>query len=74
MSGYRRPKIGRIRNGALRTNQGPSQNLNEPEPAAIKGTRDARQAFKPVRTTELVIPTNPSLAAPNEPYVPQQTS
>jgi hypothetical protein len=45
-------KLGSIRNGALRTNQGPSQDLNEPEPAATKGTRDAQQA--------------PSLAEPNE--------
>jgi hypothetical protein len=42
------------RNGALSTNQGPSQNLNGPEPAATKGTRDAQQALRlePVRTDE----------------------
>ncbi len=61
-SRYRRPKIGRIRNGALRTNQGPSQNLNEPElteiakrtreTAAAERTRRGQQAFKPVRANE----------------------
>jgi hypothetical protein len=44
MSRYRRPEIGRIRNGALTTNQGPSQDLNEPEPHHCRRSRDGQQA------------------------------
>jgi hypothetical protein len=74
MNRYRRPQTGRIGNGALRTNQGPAQNLNEPEPAATKATRDARQALNPCPRPNSPSERTRASPSPNGPDVPHQAS
>ena len=76
MSRYRRPKVGRIRDGALPTNQGPSQHPNGPEPAAAERTRDAQQApeARPAERTPASSHERPQASPlPNEPDVPHQS-
>jgi hypothetical protein len=69
MSRYRRPKIGRIRNGASRMSQGPAHDPNEPEPHCCRTNPRRPPGFCPAHESTRIglrIQTNPSLTAPNE--------